>query len=74
MTKWKRPKPKGEQRGRPSLFFIIAMALGVLLLIWLFGQAVTRPMKPAKRGGLEVVPFACSMDAPQSECLEDVES
>ena len=46
MSKWKRPRPKVDERGRPSLFFIVAMTLGVLLLVWLFAQGVTRQMKP----------------------------
>jgi hypothetical protein len=38
--------------GRPSLFFIIALILGVLLLFWIFAQLITTPMTPPKRSAL----------------------
>lgn len=36
-----RPKPES---GRPSIFFIIALLIGVILLIWMFSKSV----KPAQ--------------------------
>ena len=38
----RRRKPK--QRGGPSIFFIIALAIGVALLIWAFTQVVSKPV------------------------------
>lgn len=35
---------KGPQR--PSVFFIVAMLIGLLILAWIFAQATARPVKP----------------------------
>ena len=37
----RRPKPK--ERGGPSVFFIVALIIGVALLIWVFTQVIGRP-------------------------------
>jgi hypothetical protein len=43
----KRPpgRPK-QQQGRPSLFFIIALAIGIAVLMWMFAGAVRKPATP----------------------------
>jgi hypothetical protein len=38
-----------KPQGRPSLFFIITLAIGILFLLWLFVHFVTQP--PPKRVG-----------------------
>jgi hypothetical protein len=42
----RRPKPK--ERSGPSLFFIIALLIGIALLIWVFARTIGKPV--AKRG------------------------
>lgn len=42
----RRPKPK--ESGRPSIFFIIALAIGIALLVWAFSQMISKPVP--KRG------------------------
>jgi hypothetical protein len=37
-------RPAGPKR--PSAFFLIALGLGVILLVWLFAVAVRQPVKP----------------------------
>jgi len=41
-TRRKRPK----ESSRPSLFFIIALAIGVAIFIWIATQVVRRPVPP----------------------------
>ena len=41
----RRPGRPKEQT-RPSLFFMVALALGVLLLIWGFLKVISTPVKP----------------------------
>lgn len=58
----RRPGRRAESQ-RPSLFFMIALALGMILLVWLFVLALSRPMVPqplekkrsAQRGESSVV-------------------
>jgi hypothetical protein len=45
----RRPKPK--QRGGPSLFFLIALAIGIVILAWV---AINAIRKPAFRTGANV--------------------
>jgi len=47
-------RPKRKESGRPSIFFILALALGIVLLVWAFSQVVRRP--PNRRGALSGVP------------------
>ena len=42
----RRPKPK--ESTRPSLFFIIALLIGIALLVWTFSKVISKPV--AKRG------------------------
>jgi len=51
MTTKIRRKKKEIPVGRPSIFFIVALALGVALLVWVAYQAVTHPMTPPKKTG-----------------------
>ena len=48
MTTKIRRKKKEIPVGRPSIFFIVALALGVALLVWVAYQAVTHPMTPLR--------------------------
>jgi hypothetical protein len=41
-----RPGRRREEPKRPSAFFLIALALGVILIIWLFTLAIRQPVKP----------------------------
>jgi hypothetical protein len=44
MPRYRRPRPAGQtESSRPSLFFIIAISLGLILLVVAFIQAVRRP-------------------------------
>lgn len=38
-----RPKPES---GRPSIFFIVALVIGVVILILIFSRAAMNPAKP----------------------------
>ena len=33
------------QRGRPSVFFLVAISTGLLLFLWILVQVLTRPQK-----------------------------
>lgn len=46
----RRPKPK--QHGGPSLFFLIALAIGIAILAWVAIHAIR---KPAVRTGANVI-------------------
>ena len=43
----KRPG-RPEEQGRPSLFFIIALAIGIVLLLWGAWVAIRQPVSRAK--------------------------
>ena len=45
-----RPIRRRKQSGRPSIFFIVALTIGVALVIWFFVQTLRHP---AKRGYLQ---------------------
>lgn len=46
-----------SEPGRPSLFFIITLTLGVLLLAWAFIVVISRPPKPQKLGFREALRY-----------------
>jgi len=48
----RRPKPK--ESSRPSIFFIIALAIGIALLVWAFSRVIRRPA--SRRGERSGVP------------------
>jgi len=41
----RRIRREQQQAGRPSLFFIIALTLGVLILLFVFIQTLRHPVK-----------------------------
>ncbi|HEX6160702.1 MAG TPA: hypothetical protein VF111_11080 [Thermoanaerobaculia bacterium] len=45
----RKPGIRDKGRQRPSLFFFIALGLGVLLVIWLMSMAVSQPMTPVQK-------------------------
>jgi hypothetical protein len=51
VTKARRRRRQAES-GRPSLFFIVALTIGILFLIWGFARLISRPVTPPKRGSL----------------------
>jgi hypothetical protein len=46
-----RPKP---QASRPSVFFIVALAIGLALLVWMFSQSAGSPAQPKTTSQLEM--------------------
>lgn len=45
----RRPGSRRQTAERPSTFFFLALAIGILLLIWLMSKAVTAPMTPVQK-------------------------
>ena len=46
--------------GRPSIFFIVALAVGILFLLWFFVQALKHPVNeqsPKKHSANRVAPL-----------------
>ena len=37
-------RPKKKDSGRPSIFFILALTIGIVLLVWAFSQVVRKPV------------------------------
>ncbi len=50
-AKIRRKRKDMPAAGRPSLFFIIALALGLILLAWVAFEAITHPQTPPKKTG-----------------------
>jgi hypothetical protein len=50
-AKIRRKRKNMPAAGRPSLFFLIALALGLILLAWVAYEAVSHPVKPPKKTG-----------------------
>jgi len=46
MARGRRRIRREQQAGRPSLFFIITLTLGVLILLFVFIQTLRHPVKP----------------------------
>ena len=44
----RRPGRTKPESGAPSIFFIIAMVVGVILLIWMFSRSAVKPIQPPK--------------------------
>jgi predicted permease len=53
-----RRKQRNAGPQRPSTFFLIALALGVILLGWIAWQLISRPMTPVKRSEVRAVTSA----------------
>lgn len=47
---YKAKRRKEPERGRPSIFFIIALLLGLILLVWAFIALAGKPPKPTTFG------------------------
>lgn len=56
-------RPDRSQQ-RPSLFFLIALAIGLLMLGWLFVQSVRNPQPPAEPLDYSTPPATTSQLAP----------
>jgi hypothetical protein len=54
MSRGRRRIRQEQTAGRPSIFFIVALAAGILFLLWFFLQALKHPVNeqspPQKRG------------------------
>jgi arginine exporter protein ArgO len=53
MSRGRRRIRQEQTAGRPSIFFIVALAAGILFLLWFFLQALKHPVNEQKRGSLK---------------------
>jgi hypothetical protein len=54
-------RPAGPKR--PSVFFMIALGIGVILLVWLFAVAVRQPVKPKPASTQTTIRTSSSLSA-----------
>jgi bacteriorhodopsin len=55
----RREKPAG----RPSIFFIVALAIGIALVLWFFIQMIRHPPKPQRTAALQgLIEFSSPSD------------
>jgi len=61
MSRGKRRIRREQPAGRPSIFFIVALAAGILFLLWFFVQALKHPVNetpsPKKHSANRVAPL-----------------
>src|SRR6266568_8488349 len=60
MSRGKRKIRREQPAGRPSIFFILALAAGILFLLWFFVQALKHPVNeqsPKKHSANRVTPL-----------------
>lgn len=46
-----RPKPRAN---RPSVFFIVALVIGLALLVWMFSKSTASPVRPKTTSQFEI--------------------
>jgi hypothetical protein len=57
MSRGKRRIRHEQPAGRPSIFFIVALAAGILFLLWFFVQALKHPVNEQKHSANRLPPL-----------------
>lgn len=50
-------RPRQDNKGRPSTFFLVAIVIGLVLLAWGFIASVRKPAKPKPVKASEDIPL-----------------
>jgi hypothetical protein len=50
MSRGRRRIRREQPAGRPSIFFMVALVLGILIVLWFFVQTLRHPVKQGSAG------------------------